>query len=95
MTKRELEVKALSLRALAEFRSKGNLPLMVELDVASAIAVIGSLQLALRHPEHKGACAKAARALIDGLIEMIRQMGFEYNALMARLGDDPEYDNAL
>jgi len=60
-------------------RSRGVL-LPVMIDVPSALCVIASLQLALRHPANTGPSAKIAREFIDGLIA-------------ARLGDDTDYDD--
>ena len=66
----------------------------LSLDLGSAIALIGTLQLALRHPGLSGSRSTSvtARYLIDGLIQRIEDAGFPQCARMAAMGDDPQYD---
>lgn len=66
--------------------------LLVEFDLCTAIAIIGNLQLALRHPANVGASAEIARELIDGMIHRMREAGLTAHAELARLGDDAMYD---
>ncbi len=73
-----------------------NLPpdweLPVHLDVTSLFVVIGTLQLALRHPEfRKTPSAKAARRIIDTLISGIPD-NCPASKELARLGDNPKFD---
>jgi hypothetical protein len=44
---------------------------MIELDGTTALALIGNLQLALRHPGNKGHSAGLVRRIVDDLIESI------------------------
>ena len=67
--------------------------LPVHLDVLSALSIIGTLQLALRHPANTGAAAAVARSTIDGLIAMLTEYGFTATAELARLGDNRDYDD--
>lgn len=67
--------------------------LPVELDLHSALCVIGNLQLALRHPANSGPSAEVARTAIDGMIRRMREAGLTAHAELARLGDDPGYDS--
>lgn len=83
------------LRRCAEerVRSKAaNFRLPVEMDLESAICIVGNLQLALRHPQNNGPSAKVARDTIDGIIRRMRESGLTAHAELARLGDDPGYD---
>jgi hypothetical protein len=64
----------------------------LSLDLGSAIALIGTLQLALRHPGVTGSAAVTSRYFIDGLIQRIDDAGFPTCAKLAAMGDDPRYD---
>jgi hypothetical protein len=64
----------------------------LHLDLNSALALVGNLQLALRHPDNTGSAAAVARQIIDGLIARMTASGLEANAELARLGDNPDYD---
>jgi hypothetical protein len=64
----------------------------LHVDVQSAMSLIANLQLALRHPGNNGISAEVARRTIDGLIGMMAQCGLEATAAIARLGDDPGFD---
>jgi hypothetical protein len=80
-------------RCAKEFEVRGQPPLFqVHLEFTAALALIGNLQLALRHPANTGPSSEVARTFIDGLIDRIRDAGFPANAEMLRLGDDPGYD---
>jgi hypothetical protein len=64
----------------------------VHLDIPSALSLIGNLQLALRHPANEGPSATIARKFIDGLIDRMITAGLYRVAELAKLGDDPAYD---
>ncbi len=67
-----------------------NLP--VHLDLTSALALVGSLQLALRHPGFDGPSAIVARRIVDGVIGSMELAGLVATAAIARLGDDEACD---
>jgi hypothetical protein len=69
-----------------------NFKLPVTFDLATALAIIGNLQLALRHPANIGPSGRVARETIDGMIRTMRECGLTAHAELARLGDDPAYD---
>lgn len=64
----------------------------VMLDLPAALAIIGNLQLALRHPANTGPSARTARYFCQEIICRMREAGFVANAEIARLGGDPAYD---
>jgi hypothetical protein len=68
--------------------------LAIELDLAAALAIIGNLQLALTHPGNKGLSAQTVREVIAGMIRRMREAGLAAHADLARLGDDPAYDDS-
>jgi hypothetical protein len=70
----------------------GDAIIAVHLEPAAALAIIGNLQLALRHPGNNGANAGIARRLIDALILMLDEAGLPAHAQLARLGDNRAYD---
>lgn len=70
--------------------SRFKLPL--QFDLPGALAIIGNLQLALRHPANTGPSAQIARDAIDAMIRSMRECGLTAHAELARLGDDPLYD---
>ena len=82
-------------RAAAEMKAANahQYQIPVHLDLASAMCLIGAVQLALRHPKNVGPSATAVRKMTDELIERIREDGFEANAEIARLGYDPAHDS--
>ena len=65
--------------------------LRMDLDWGTAIAILGNLQLALRHPDNRGDSAAAARAFCDSLISNIERVVPELGPLL-RMGDDPQHD---
>lgn len=66
--------------------------LPVHLDMFSLMTVIGTLQLAMRHPEfRKRPTAAAVRQIIDQLIAGIPEQCPATRELV-RLGDNPDYD---
>ena len=48
-----------------------NRPVIIETDLTTTLAVIGNVQLALRHPLNTGPSSKAAESFIINLIESI------------------------
>jgi len=80
--------------ALAEMRGiNPEFTIPVHLDIPSALSLIGNLQLALRHPANGGPSASIAREFIDGLLERMIAARLYRTAELARLGDDPAYDD--
>src|SRR5258708_5797312 len=63
------------------------------LDQTSVLCLIANLQLALRHPGNTGASAAVARKFVDGMISRMKDAGLVATAELARLGDDPAYDD--
>jgi hypothetical protein len=78
--------------AVEEMKAGKNFILPVHLDLHSLTCVVGSLQLALRHPANTGPSSKVVRELIDGIIERVEHAGYVVTAQILRLGDNPEYD---
>jgi hypothetical protein len=73
-----------------------NLPpgweLPIRLDMTNLFVVIGTLQLAMRHPQfRKTPSAKAVREIIDRLIGGIPE-NCPASKELARLGDNPKFD---
>lgn len=63
--------------------------LPVEMDHITALAIAGSLQLALRHPGHSGASAAIARHLVDGIRQRFLEAGMPAHAQLVDLGNQP------
>lgn len=61
------------------------LPVMLDLD--SSLCLVGLLQLALRHPDNTGRCARTAQAIIGGVIDSLHEAGFHAAAELAGCGD--------
>jgi hypothetical protein len=78
--------------AVQEIRENGELFLRVELDYAMALALIGNLQLALRHPNNAGMASRKTRLLIDSLIAQMIARGYNACAFLATCGDNPDFD---
>ena len=55
-------------------------------------AVIGHLQLALRHPGAIGPAAQLVRRVIDAAIARVAAGGLVHTAALLRKGDDPASD---
>lgn len=62
------------------------------LDLTSTLAIVGQLQLALRHPGNTGPGAQIARNTANFLIGGLAGAGLVAIAELARLGDNPECD---
>jgi hypothetical protein len=71
-------------------RGEYQLPLLI--DLASAVAIVGSLQLALRHPEMNGECARVSRGVVAAMIARTREDGFVACADLMELGGVPAND---
>ena len=66
--------------------------LPVHWDLTCLMSVIGTLQLAMRHPQFKKRpTAKLTRQIIDQLISGIPE-NMPATRELARLGDNPKYD---
>ena len=76
----------------AQVEDDGSFRMPLHLDLTAGCALIGNLQLALRHPDNVNESARVARQIIDGLITMMATCGFHAHAEMCRLGDNPDYD---
>jgi hypothetical protein len=68
--------------------------LPIHLDLTNALELVGQLQLALRHPENRGLAAQMARQMIDGIIQKVKEAGFDAHAELMLLGDDRSYDES-
>jgi hypothetical protein len=83
---RKEEIAQRAVAALQE-----NRPVIVETDLTTAVALIGNLQLAFRHPQNRGPSRKAAERLVVELIEAIDpEHGAVYEFLM--MGFDERFD---
>lgn len=70
------EQELLRARFAIELEALGFLPpIQLEMDAAHAWILIGQLQLALRHPGNRGPSAKLARAIVEGLAEIVAPSG--------------------
>ena len=56
-----------------------------------AVALVGNLQLALRHPGNRGAAAAQARTIADAVVGQLARGDGRIEALLRR-GDDPRCD---
>ncbi len=57
-------------------------PVQLEVDVQTALLVIGNLQLALRHPDNMGAGSQAIRRFVSDLQERIAPVGSPIYAII-------------
>lgn len=65
--------------------------LKLDLDWGTAIAILGSLQLSLRHPGNSGVSARLVRHFCDEFISRVERADPPLAQLL-RMGDDPQYD---
>lgn len=65
-------------------------PVHLELDPLVLLALIGNLQLALRHPGNRGDSAQLVRNLVDQAIDTL-EVSADAKELLRR-GDNPAYD---
>lgn len=63
----------------------------LHLQPTTALAIVGNLQLALRHPNNKGPNSKIIRSVIDTLIDGLAQDNPRIRTLLKR-GDDHRFD---
>jgi hypothetical protein len=61
----------------------------VSLKLHQVSAVIGNLQLALRHPGNQGLTHDIAEAICHLLIDEMERRGLHFSARVARMGFDP------
>lgn len=80
-------------RVRAEYDQAAGWSLPLELDLHSALCLVGNLQLALRHPGNTGPSAGVARRIVDGIISRFESTGYPAHAELARLGDNSAYDD--
>jgi len=85
------EQEALMLRVVEEAYDN-DFVLPVYLDLTTALSLIGSLQLALRHPGNIGPSSQISRQFIDGIIGRMMDHGYPAHAELAQLGYDPAHD---
>ncbi len=64
----------------------------VYMDLVTCAAIVGHLQLALRHPGNRGPASEIARRMVSGIIERVAEAGFPANAEIMRRGSDPAHD---
>jgi hypothetical protein len=80
-----------ALLSKAQEQLAENRPVIIETDMTTALAVIGNLQLAFRHPDNVGPSRRAAEKLVVELIESIDpEHGYVYDVLM--MGFDERFD---
>ena len=65
------------------------------LDPSSIVALIGALQLALRHPDVRGMVAAARIEIVKDACISILARGDKAIERLLRMGDDPRYDIEL
>lgn len=71
MSRESFKVKVLA-EAEADMLSWGERPLVIDLDITSALAICGALQLALRHPGFAARpSAKQVRAVVNSIEQQI------------------------
>jgi len=56
------------------------------------VALVGHLQLALRHEGTVGPSSDLIRGFIDSVVSIVAEAGFPASAEMMAHGDDPEWD---
>ena len=85
----EIQKEAVLRRAQEKLNQ--NRPVIIETDLTTSLALIGNIQLALRHPANNGPSSKLAEGLVVGLIETIDpDHGDVYELLM--MGFDERFD---
>lgn len=84
--------RALVNCAMAEQKRRPDFVLPIEIDVGMVMALIGNIQLALRHPANTGASATSAKAIVAMFIQRLKEENFTCTAAIAELGDNPELD---
>ena len=85
---KQLEAKFLEAWKRLE-KSHGTFKL--EIGFSELLALVGNVQLALRHPGNKGETARIARNLLDAIIASVAAQD-PFCAQMLRLGFDERHD---
>ena len=75
----------------AEIKRLAAQKFQLSLGLTEVLAVVGNLQLALRHPLNLGTNADTARVIVDVLIASVEKVSPDLATLM-RLGDDKNFD---
>lgn len=67
-------------------------PVVIEMDITTAVGMIGALQLALRHPGFRNRpTARAVRGTLDQLIDALSEGDAEFREFL-KLGNNPAFD---
>jgi hypothetical protein len=82
------------LQRIAEVKSAtaASFILPVRMDLRVLMCVVGSLQLALRHPANDRSTALVVRRVIDSVISGVLAAGYPATVEMLHEGDNPDYD---
>jgi hypothetical protein len=76
-----------------EIRAAGDRPVVqLSLDGQAALSLLGTLQLALRHPQNGGRLAEAMRGIAEEIERALGELGPATQQLAA-MGWHPEYDD--
>jgi hypothetical protein len=88
------QVKQLQDAALRDMEraKEADYLLPVFVDLVAVMCIIGAMQLAARHPENNGPNRSVNAEVIRQMIACMRRDGYGAAAMLAELGDDPEYD---
>jgi hypothetical protein len=72
----------------------GSDPVILEMDVTTAIILVSQVQLATRHPKNIGPARKKAESIMRDMCEMLGNKYADYPELKELLdkGWDPKYD---
>lgn len=87
-----VDLEGIFRAAARENEARKDYALPVLFSLATAVAVIGNLQMSLRHPDNTGEAARIVRNVIDQMLAKLVRDGFLATAAVAALGDDPRYD---
>ena len=82
---------------LAEIKRVDDEPILLGVHPSTIVAVVGALQLALRHPDMQpggshSVAVVSCRYFIDAVIESAESNGWHAIAAALRMGDDPACD---
>jgi hypothetical protein len=81
----------LAVAANEEMLARNSTCLQLELTMLEAAALLGHLQLALRHPENRGDVKKLVRTIAQAIEAFLSKCG-PATAEICRRGWDPEHD---
>ena len=77
----------------AEQTERADTQIKFQIPLQLALAIVGCLQLSLRHPGVQGThTGKSVREFVDQTISHFRDLGLDATANAAALGDNPAYD---